>query len=90
MPIQRFSLPMGIVQNVGANIVGPMFINFILLKIWRKSKKMKDFILKTLVKIIERFEDANKAWLLNHTFFQLPFWVCVEAYIRILIRGVKK
>ena len=51
---------------------------------------MKDFILKTLVKIIERFEDANKAWLLNHTFFQLPFWVCVEAYIRILIRGVKK
>ena len=42
------------------------------------------------MKIIKRFDDANKAWRLNYTFFQLPFLVCVEAYIRILIRGIKE
>ena len=46
---------------------------------------MKTFILK----VFERFEDANKVWRLNYTFFQFPWWVCVEAYIRNLIRGVK-
>ena len=42
------------------------------------------------MKIIERFKDANKAWRLNYTFFNLPFLVCIEAYIRILLRGVKE
>lgn len=42
------------------------------------------------MKIIKRFKDANKIWCLNYNFFQLPFLVCVEAYIRILLRGVKE
>lgn len=43
------------------------------------------------MKIIkQRIDNANKAWRLNYTFFQLPLPVCIEAYIRILLRGVKE
>ena len=41
------------------------------------------------MKIIERFKDANKTWRLNYNFFNLPLEVCIEAYIRMLIKGVK-
>lgn len=51
---------------------------------------MKTFILKTLVKIIERFEYANGNWRLTHDFFQLPLKVCIEVYIRNLIGGAKE
>ncbi len=42
------------------------------------------------MKIIKRIRNANRAWRLNYTFFQLPFLVCVEAYIRILFKEVNK
>ena len=42
------------------------------------------------MRIVKRFKDANAAWRLNYYFFNLPFLVCVEAYIRILMRGVKE
>ena len=51
---------------------------------------MKDFILRTFVKIIERFEYANGNWRLTYNFFQLPLKVCIEVYIRNLIRGAKE
>ena len=51
---------------------------------------MKTFILKIIVKIIERFEYANGNWCLTHDFLQLPWKVCVEVYIRNLIRGAKE
>ena len=51
---------------------------------------MKTFLLKTLVKVIERFEYANGNWRLTYNFLQLPLKVCIEVYIRNLIRGVKK
>lgn len=41
-------------------------------------------------KIIKRFKEANKTWRLNYYFFNLPLFVCIEVYIRNLIRGVKK
>lgn len=42
------------------------------------------------MKIIKWFKDANKVWRLNYTFFNLSFLVCIETYIRILLRGVKE
>ena len=42
------------------------------------------------MRIVKRFKDANAAWRLNYYFFNLPFLVCIEAYIRILLRGVKE
>lgn len=51
---------------------------------------MKDFILKILVKIIERFEYANGNWRLTYHFFQLPLKVCIEVYIRNLIGRPKE
>lgn len=38
------------------------------------------------MKIKERIKNANKSWVLNYTFFQLPLLVCIEAYIRILFK----
>ena len=51
---------------------------------------MKTFLLKTFVKIIERFEYANGNWRLTYHFFQLPLKVCIEVYIRNLIGGAKE
>ncbi len=51
---------------------------------------MKTIILKTLVKVIERFEYANRNWRLTYHFFQLPLKVCIEVYIRNLIGGAKE
>ena len=50
---------------------------------------MKTFILKTLVKIIERFEYANGNWRLTYHFFQLPLKVCYNNY-RKQKRRIKK
>lgn len=36
--------------------------------------------------IIERFRKANKTWRLNYIFFSLPLSVCIEAYIRTLLK----
>ena len=49
---------------------------------------MKTFVLKTFIKIIERFEHANRNWRLTHDFLQLPLKVCIEVYIRNLIKGI--
>ena len=60
---------------------------------WKEAKIRWDFELRRKevkkMKIIERFKDANMAWRLNYDFFNLPLGVCIEAYIRMLIKGVK-